>query len=147
MPVKMTSIQQKPQLGVNRHQQGHAARAMWWALICGSGVLQLAAQDTTPPTVPQNIQALELSETTASVTWNPATDDVAVTSYQVFRDHALLGTSASTNFTDAGPLDKYRSYEYTVSASDAAGNTSPPSPAVVFAYRRFPFVMPWDGPS
>ncbi|HEX9047489.1 MAG TPA: Ig-like domain-containing protein, partial [Verrucomicrobiae bacterium] len=105
------------------------------------------ATDTTPPTAPQNVHAVEITQTSASVTWLPSTDNVGVTGYSVYRDGTLLGTSATTNFTDNGPLDKYHSYEYTVNAFDAAANYSAASAAAVFAYHRFPFVMPWDSGS
>mgnify|MGYP003878930763 CR=1 FL=1 len=80
------------------------------------------------------------------MTWHSSTDDTGVTGYEVFRDGASVGASTTTNFTDAGPLDKFRSYEYSVTAFDAAGNTSAPSAGVVFAYHRFPFAMPWEAP-
>ncbi len=118
--------------------------ALWGVVALVASPSPLPAQDTNPPAAPQNVRAIELSPTTALVSWSPATDNVGVTGYQVFRDSVFLAASAITNFTDAGPLDPYRSYEYTVAAFDAAGNTSAPSSVVVFAYHRFPFAMPWD---
>ena len=103
-------------------------------------------QEVLPITasVPTNVCAVETGPTTASVTWTAPTNAAAVAGYRVYRDGTLLGTSVTTNFSDAGPLDMYRSYEYAVSAYDAGGHGSVLSGSTVFAYRRFPFTMPWD---
>lgn len=99
--------------------------------------------DSVPPSTPGNLRAAELSDTGALLTWNPATDDTAVAGYEVFRDGLSLGKVAVTNFTDNGPLDRYASYEYAVSAYDAAGNTSALTAPLVFAYHRSPFRVAW----
>lgn len=62
--------------------------------------------DTNAPSAPQNVKAVDLSEATSLISWSPSIDDVGVTSYEVFRDGASLGSTAGTNFTDNGPLDK-----------------------------------------
>ncbi len=94
--------------------------------------------------IPAHVYAAETSPTAASVMWTAPTNVSVVAGYRVYRDGALLGTSVTTNFSDPGPLDMYRSYEYAVSAYDAAGYSSTRSASTVFAYRRFPFTMPWD---
>ena len=103
-------------------------------------------QEVLPITasIPTKVCAVETSPTAASVTWTAPTNAAAVAGYKVFRDGVLLGTSVTTNFNDAGPLDVYRSCEYAVSAYDAANNSSLLSGSAVFAYRRFPFTIPWD---
>jgi hypothetical protein len=118
------------------------------SLLLVSGMAQIArGDDTNAPSAPQIAKVVDLSETTSLISWSPSTDDVGVTSYEVYRDGASLGSTADTNFTDDGPLDKYRSYEYAITARDAANNTSPPSAANVFAYHRFPFIVQWTQPS
>ncbi len=94
--------------------------------------------------VPTNVCAAETSPSAASVTWTAPTNASTIVGYRVYRDGSLLGTSATTNFFDEGPLDRYRSYGYSVTAYDAAGFSSTRSASAVFAYRRFPFTMPWD---
>ena len=103
-------------------------------------------QEVLPITasMPTNVCAVETSLTAADVTWTAPTNTATVAGYQVFRDGTLLGTSVTTNFSDTGPLDMYRSYEYSVAAYDAAGYSSTRSGSAVFAYRRFPFTIPWD---
>ncbi|MDQ6423513.1 carbohydrate binding domain-containing protein [Paenibacillus sp. LHD-117] len=90
------------------------------------------ALDTQAPTVPQNVSATSSSAGTALVSWTASTDNVGVTGYEVFRGGTLVGTTASTSYTDSG-LAGSTSYSYTIKAYDAAGNRSDPSdpPATV----------------
>jgi hypothetical protein len=76
-----------------------------------------------PPTVPTNLRATGTTTTTVTLTWDPATDNVGVTSYDVYRGSALAGTSSSTTFTITG-LQPNQEYSFTVRAKDAAGNQS-----------------------
>ncbi len=89
--------------------------------------------DGTPPSVPGGVSASATSSTTATVTWNPSSDNVGVTGYDVYRDGVKVkGVAGSaTSFQDSG-LSPSTTYGYTVDAFDAAGNTSaqssPPAP-------------------
>ena len=81
------------------------------------------APDTTAPTAP----TLTASGTTTSGTnlsWSGATDNVAVTGYDVYKDGVLLGsTTTATTFAVTG-LSSGTAYAFTVKAKDAAGNVS-----------------------
>ncbi len=79
--------------------------------------------DTTAPSMPTGLQAGGATTTTLQLTWNPATDDRAVTGYRVYRNGTVVGTSATTSFGDSG-LTADTAYTYRVSAYDAAGNES-----------------------
>jgi chitodextrinase len=81
------------------------------------------SRDTTPPSTPDNIS--ETSSTVSSITieWDASTDDVGVAGYNVYRNGSLINTQGGTSFTDTG-LTFSSNYTYTVSAFDAAGNTS-----------------------
>jgi chitodextrinase len=87
--------------------------------------------DTTPPSVPTNVQATAQSSTSIQITWTASTDDVGVTGYRVFRNGSEVGTTAGTSYADTG-LESGVTYSYGVSAYDAAGNESAQSspPAV-----------------
>ncbi|MGE3166754.1 MAG: LamG-like jellyroll fold domain-containing protein [Planctomycetota bacterium] len=84
-----------------------------------------AAADTAAPTVPGSVTALALSTTSVRITWAPATDNVAVSEYRVFRDGLAVATLGSTvlQFVDFGLVES-TTYDYNVSAADAAGNVS-----------------------
>jgi len=92
-------------------------------------VATLSAPDTTPPSVPTGLQGSAASTTRIDLTWNASTDNVGVTGYEVRRDGALIATVPGTGYSDTG-LGANTSYSYTVTARDAAGNTSAESGAV-----------------
>lgn len=79
--------------------------------------------DTEAPTVPQNLTAFNTTTTATTLSWNASTDNVSVTSYDVFRNGILIGTTPNTNFNVTG-LSASTSYTFTVRAKDAAGNAS-----------------------
>lgn len=85
--------------------------------------------DTQPPSVPFNLQATPVSPSRIDLTWNASNDNVAVAGYRVRRNGNLVGTVAGTAFSDAG-LSASTTYNYTVSAFDAAGNESAQSATV-----------------
>ncbi|MCD0486211.1 fibronectin type III domain-containing protein [Streptacidiphilus sp. ASG 303] len=87
--------------------------------------------DTAAPTVPAAVRA-SATGTSAVLTWEPSTDDTAVTGYQVTRTGGTRGASVadtgSTVYSDTG-LEPDTAYSWTVRARDAAGNLSAPSAA------------------
>jgi chitodextrinase len=82
--------------------------------------------DAGPPTAP-TLAAQATGPTQASLSWSGATDDIAVSGYEVYRGGALVATLGNvTSYTDTG-LAPATTYAYTVRALDAAGNRSPHS--------------------
>lgn len=78
--------------------------------------------DTIAPTAP----TLSTSNTTSNSTvlsWTGATDNIAVTSYSIYRSGTLIGTSTSNTYTVTG-LSPSTNYSFTVRARDADGNFS-----------------------
>jgi fibronectin type 3 domain-containing protein len=91
----------------------------------------MPAGDAGPPTVPTDLVASAISGTSVQLVWTAATDDTAVTAYDVLRDGALLVSVPATQHVDLSALPA-TGYTYAVRARDAAGNVSPLSePAVV----------------
>jgi hypothetical protein len=84
------------------------------------------APDSTPPSVPTGLTVIHKTTTEASFSWAASTDNVAVTGYRISRNGVQVGTSASTTYADSG-LTANTAYVYTVTAYDAAGNSSAPS--------------------
>jgi hypothetical protein len=80
--------------------------------------------DTIAPTTPTNLGTVAVSGSEIHLTWNPSSDDVAVAGYRVFRNGALINTTASNSYSDAG-LAASTTHTYAVLAFDASGNTSP----------------------
>lgn len=79
--------------------------------------------DTTAPTVPGGLSATAVSSSEISLAWTAATDAVGVKGYKVFRGGAEIASVAGTAFADTG-LSPATTYQYTVLAYDAAGNSS-----------------------
>ncbi|PTX63070.1 putative secreted protein (Por secretion system target) [Kordia periserrulae] len=79
--------------------------------------------DTEAPTIPTNIIASNIGETTATLNWTASTDNVGVSAYDVYQDGTLIGSTAFTNYNVSG-LTIFNTYTFTVRAKDAAGNTS-----------------------
>jgi chitodextrinase len=104
------------------------------------------APDTTPPTAPTGLTLVGATATQVSLSWTAATDDVGVTGYRVFRNGVLLGTSATTSYTDA-TVTGSTSYSYTVRAVDAAGNVSLDSAALSVTTPAAPDTTPPTAPT
>jgi chitodextrinase len=83
--------------------------------------------DTEPPSAPGPIVAGSVGTTSATLSWAPATDNVAVESYEVLRDGAVVATVFTPSIVDSG-LAPSTAYTYRVRARDAAGNVGPLSP-------------------
>jgi chitodextrinase len=82
-----------------------------------------APTDVLAPSVPTTLSKLSSTQTTIRVAWTPSTDNVGVTSYNLYRGGALAGTALVTDYTFSG-LACGTSYALEVAATDAAGNTS-----------------------
>ena len=90
-----------------------------------------AAPDTTAPTVPGSFTATATSSTSISLSWTASTDNVAVTGYRVRRagNATVIASPTGTTFSDNGRTPS-TTYNYTLTAVDAAGNeSSPPATA------------------
>ncbi len=79
--------------------------------------------DTIAPTVPGNLTASNIGETSLDLSWDASTDNVGVTGYEVFQDGNSLGTTSTTNYSVSG-LSPDTTYGFSVRAYDAASNYS-----------------------
>lgn len=85
--------------------------------------------DSTPPSIPGVATMTNSTATSIALAWTAATDNVAVTGYNVYRNGVKVGSSSSLTYTDNG-LAPSNSYSYTISARDNGGNESAKSAAV-----------------
>lgn len=85
--------------------------------------------DTQPPTAPAGVTVTAHTSNTVTLGWQPATDNVGVTGYRVYRGDTQAATSTTTSAVVSG-LEPSTTYHFTVRAVDAAGNVSPDSKAV-----------------
>jgi beta-glucanase (GH16 family) len=117
-----------------------AARTFDVTAIDDSGNLSDAASlnvsaascvDTTAPATPTGLASSAVTETSAKLTWNPASDNVAVDHYDVISGGVALGSVKTTTFTAA--LTCGTTASFNVIAFDAAGNASSGAPISVSA--------------
>ncbi|MBN1425784.1 hypothetical protein JXA88_14625 [Candidatus Fermentibacteria bacterium] len=115
------------------------------------GAITIGGGDSEPPSAPASIAL----GTTGLLTWSPATDNVGVTGYRVYRSSAayfaptpslLMATTPSTSFDVSGSLgDPLANYSFRVTAIDAAINESAPSPTV--GEHDYQLVVPSGSPA
>ena len=84
---------------------------------------QAPSADTTAPVGPGGLTRTGATETSISLSWTAATDDVGVTEYGLYRNGTRVGTSSGTTGTVSG-LACSTTYTLGVDAADAAGNRS-----------------------
>ena len=97
-------------------------RGIYYADIAGSS-------DTTPPSIPQNLTAIAVSTSQIDLSWDASTDNVGVQGYDILRNLEFYDVTTTTGYSDSG-LSPDTTYTYTVSAFDAADNTSANSATV-----------------
>jgi chitinase len=88
--------------------------------------------DAQPPTAPTNLSALNIGNTSFSLSWNASTDNIGVTGYDVYRNGTKINTSLVTALAyNVTGLTASATYTFTVIAKDAAGNSSAASAGLV----------------
>lgn len=90
---------------------------------------QTPTQDTQAPTTVTNLAIPSKTANSISLTWNASTDNVAVTSYDVYMNGSLKSNVTSTSTTVTG-LNSSTTYSFYIKAKDAAGNASANSSTV-----------------
>lgn len=86
-------------------------------------------QDNEPPTIPQEITVIGLTESSIGITWIESLDNVSVSGYNIFLNGEKKGTSINNYYLISG-LTPRTQYEISVSAFDIEGNESAQSNAI-----------------
>ncbi|WP_159951996.1 endonuclease [Polaribacter septentrionalilitoris] len=79
--------------------------------------------DTESPSIPTNLSTANITTFSVDLSWTAATDNVAVTSYDVFVEGNLKTNTSNTSVTISG-LNSNTAYALTVIAKDLANNKS-----------------------
>lgn len=91
--------------------------------VMADAVRFLLQHETTPPTVPQNLQGQAASHEQVNLSWTASTDASGVAGYRIYRDGAVVGASAANSYADVDLAGNTR-YTYQVEAYDIWGNRS-----------------------
>ena len=109
-------------------QAQKAALFAWQA--AGFPERSASVQDTQAPTTPSGLTAVTISTTEINLAWTASTDNVAVTTYKIYRGGSPIATLGNvTGYADK-TLSASTEYRFSVAACDAAGNCSAQSAAV-----------------
>jgi chitodextrinase len=106
-------------------------------------VVYQAVPDEEAPGVPQNLRSPAQTETSISLAWDASTDNVGVTGYRVYGPGGTTDVTG-TSHVETG-LVATTSYDFQVSALDAAGNESARTPVLTVA-TAVPDTQPPDPP-
>jgi chitodextrinase len=93
------------------------------------GVTTPAPVDTQAPSVPVGLSSSGVTTNAATVAWTASTDNVAVAAYLLLRNGVQVASTAALSYSDTG-LTAGATYNYSVKAQDAVGNTSAASAAL-----------------
>ncbi|MFI1015216.1 fibronectin type III domain-containing protein [Streptomyces sp. NPDC020965] len=105
------------------------------ALVCAAALLLTACggedKDSEAPTTPTGVTVQTSSATSVHVMWKQASDNEAVTGYEVYQKGTKVKSVPGTkSMIDVEQLTPKTAYSFTVRARDAEGNLSKPSPAI-----------------
>lgn len=94
--------------------------------LAGGGLVyqQITAGDTQAPSAPASLTAASVTQTSMTLNWGAATDNVGVTNYRLYRNAVQINSANVLTFNDTGRTCN-TSYTYAVEAQDASGNTGP----------------------
>ncbi len=82
--------------------------------------------DTEAPSVPSGLTVTNTTTYSIDLSWTASTDNIGVSSYDVYVDGNLEASTSNVNYTITG-LSSNITYDLTVSARDIADNVSPQS--------------------
>ena len=86
-----------------------------------------ASQDHNPPTPPQNLRIVSVSNTSVTIEYDPATDNESgVKQYHIFRNGEEVAQTDALSYEDTD-VQPNETYQYYVTAEDWNSNISEPS--------------------
>ncbi|MEU8658240.1 PQQ-dependent sugar dehydrogenase [Actinoplanes philippinensis] len=99
-------------------------------MVAPAAVVSPSAADTTPPSAPARLRATAVTCDAVGLRWSAATDNVAVTAYDVYHDGQLVRSVSGGSTQATLPAVGGATWGWYVNARDAAGNVSQAGPTV-----------------
>lgn len=99
----------------------HGGSSQQWG---GTVTPPTSSNDTTPPGAPSGLAMANLACRSGTLSWKAATDNVAVTRYDIYHDGQLMTSVAGTVLSSSLTLTPGARWGLYVNARDAAGNVS-----------------------
>lgn len=103
--------------------------------------------DTTPPTVPLYLSAINITYTTITLDWDAPVDDNGAVKYNIYKDGVKIAETTNTTYIVTG-LSQDTSYDFYITATDNSGNTSDSSITITHSTQQSdltPFYMTYWG--
>lgn len=103
--------------------------------------------DTTPPTVPLYLSAINITYTTITLDWDASVDDNGAVKYNIYKDGVKIDETINTTYIVTG-LSQDTSYDFYITATDNSGNTSDSSITITHSTQQSdltPFYMTYWG--
>jgi len=99
-------------------------------LLCSYDNFAFAAKtDRQAPTEPTNLKTSAVTDTSVTLVWDAATDNVGVTAYSIYKDNTYFESTLTTTYT-INDLKPDTTYEFHIKAKDKERNLSKPSNTV-----------------
>jgi PKD repeat protein len=114
--------------GVNLTYNESGYEGYCWAKVWHLTQLHIGA-DAEPPTKVTGLTVSDAKDGKLDLSWSPATDNVAVDFYNIYRDNSYLTSTSDTNYRDTG-LKNGQFYSYNLSSVDEVGNEGQKSDSV-----------------
>jgi len=111
-----------------------ADRNVYGRVFFGAGgngffMMTIAGSDIQAPTTPSGLSSSDITENTSTLTWTASTDNVGVTSYDVYQGGAFIGNTTLTTFNVTNLICN-SGYTFSVTAKDVVGNVSAQSGSI-----------------
>lgn len=85
--------------------------------------LKLAQTEAEPPTAPEQVRVIRMDDSTVTLEWDAASDNVGVEAYEVYRNGVWLGSTPDTTYA-VSELTGNTPYSFTVRSKDPSWNLS-----------------------
>lgn len=95
-------------------------------VLTSSNVAFADKTDKQPPTAPANLQIVSKNETSVTLKWDEATDNVGVNAYSIYKDGKYFASTLECNYRVEN-LTPGIEYEFYIKAKDIKRNLSKPS--------------------